>query len=218
MSDPLAANAARAIAFETWMNNVGLAPARWAPERPEHELLAEHYMMGLATSAMEEEAQQLLRGASLRPAFWQQVVDYIGNFTHRVHRVKEEEVFFPALAEWGLLIPEDKEHFEADHRALGDLTRDLCDGVGEGDWEKAFRVVSIYLGRIRPHLAAEEVRLLSPEVAKIPTKDLAPISRRFREIEAEALGSEGRNRIVTLTQGICRSVGLAELHAEIDTW
>ena len=127
-------------------------------------------------------------------------------------------MFFPALQERGLLSPAYSEHFEEDHQALGELTNELCAGVGEGDWEKAFRVVSIYAGRIRPHLEAEERSLLSPEIAGIPESELAPIQKRFREIESDALGEEGRGRILRITQELRRSVGLAELHTVIDTW
>lgn len=209
---------ARAAAFETWMRNAAAAGGRVEPERPEQELLAEHHMMGLAISAMEGEARQLLRGASLRPDFWQLAVDFIGNFTHRVHRVKEEEVFFPALSERGLLTPEYCRHFAEDHEALGGLTLELCDGVAEGDWEKAFRVVSIYLSRIRPHLEMEERSLLAAEVSEIPEPVVADIQRRFHEIEVVGLGTEGRSRVVSITQELRRAVGLAELHTVIDAW
>lgn len=218
MDDTLAASQARAIAFEDWMRTAYSPPGTVEVERPEQELLAEHHMMGLALSAMENEARQLLRGAPLRPDFWQVAVDFIGNFTHRVHRVKEEQVFFPALQRWGLLTPEYSEHFEEDHLALGSLTHDLCEGVADGDWEKAFRVVSIYLGRIRPHLTAEERSLLAPELAEIPAGELVPIQQRFREIEVQALGSTGRGRIVEISQQLRRSIHFTDLHEPVESW
>ena len=218
MNDSLAASQARAIAFEDWMRTAYSPPGAVEMERPEQELLAEHHMMGLALSAMETEARQLLRGAPLRPDFWRVAVDFIGNFTHRVHRVKEEDVLFPALQSWGLLAPDRCQHFEEDHEALGGLTRELCDGVDEGDWEKAFRVVSIYLDRIRPHLTAEEGTLLMPELVEIPVGELAPIQQRFREIETHVLGAAGRSRILALSQQLRRSIHFTDLHEPVESW
>lgn len=211
------ARAARAAAFDRWLSNAR-ATDGGEFERPEHELLAEHYMMDLALAAMDEEARQLLRGSELRPDFWRTAVEFIGDFTHRVHRVKEEQVFFPALCEWGLLEPEQAEHLAHEHESLGQLTLELYDAIGESDWEKAFRVVASYLGRIRPHLEAEELRLLSPKLAEIPDERMVPIFDRFRAVERDVLGPDGRRKLMEFTQRLCRQVGLADLHEEVNAW
>lgn len=200
------ADRARSKAFESWLETT--RPGATARQRPEQELLAEHHLMGSVLGAMEQEARRLRGGDPLRPEFWGRVVDFIGDFTHRVHRVKEEEVFFPALEGWGLVDPEVCRHLHSDHEKLEDLTRVLCEGVGEGDWEKAFRVVAIYLDRIRPHLEAEEQRLLAPDLGRIPEPGAAFLSRRFASIEAEVLGADGRGEVLALVQSLRRDTGL----------
>jgi hemerythrin-like domain-containing protein len=164
--------------------------------------------MGAVLAAMEKEARGLLRGEPLRPEFWTRVVDFIGNFTHRVHRTKEERIFFPALREWGLLEPAHSGQLERSHGSLKDLTLLLCEGVGEGDWEKAFRVVAIYLGEMRPHLEAEEELLLSPHLVEISEERLEPVRRGFAAVEDEVIGRSGRRAVLDLVRSVCREVDL----------
>ena len=202
---------ARTRAFETWLAN---ANGAGLPQRPEEELLAEHHIMLAVLGAMDAEGKELLHGKPLRPDFWKGVVEFIGNFSHRIHRVKEERFFFPALEAWGLIEPEDCQRLEEDHRALRDLTFLLCDGVNEGDWEKAFRVVAMYLGRVRLHLEAEEAGLLSVDLSEIGDERIAPMLESFAALErAEFIGTS-RLHYVEIADSLCRDVGLMPPSAE----
>lgn len=196
---------ARARAFEAWLEN---ARGDGAPQRPEQQLLAEHHLMLAVLAAMDAEAQRLLQGGVLRPEFWRGVVEFIGNFSHRVHRVKEERFFFPALEAWGLAAPEVCRHIEDDHENLKELTWLLCEGVNEGDWEKVLRVVSMYLGRMRTHIANEERQLLAPALAEVEAQQVRPIFEGFAALETEELGEQGRTDYFELTCSVCRDVGL----------
>ena len=164
--------------------------------------------------AMEAEGKELLHDKPLRPDFLKGAVEFIGNFSHRIHRVKEERFFFPALEAWGLVEPEACQRLEEDHRALRDLTTLLCDGVNEGDWEKAFRVVAMYLGRIRLHLEAEEAGLLSADLSEIWDECIAPMMESFTALErAEFIGAS-RLHYVEIADSLCRDVGLMPPSAE----
>jgi len=200
---------ARALAFQAWLRGGGRGNGSRVRQTPQQELLAEHHLMAAVLEAMTEEARQMLRGDSLRPEFWARVVDVIGNFTHHVHRAKEEQCFFPALGEWGLLEPDDLRQLVQDHAALREMTLDLCEGVSEGDWEKAFRLVAIYVGRMRLHLEAEEERLLSARLDEVPEERLAAVAERFAAIETRTLGAKGRAHYVEVARSLCRDVGLA---------
>ena len=197
--------ATRARALEGWLADARGDAVR---QRPEEQLLAEHQLMLAALAAMEVEAKRLLHGEPLRPDFWRGVVEFIGNFSHRVHRVKEERFFFPALEAWGLIEPETCRHIGDDHESLKELTWLLCDGVNEGDWEKAFRVVSMYLARMRAHLEAEEHRMTIPELAQVDDERVGPVRAGFAAIEAEELGSDGRLEYFDITRSLCRDVGI----------
>jgi hemerythrin-like domain-containing protein len=197
---------ARARAFEAWLK---AARGEAAPQRPEEELLAEHHLMLAVLEAMEAEARRLLDGGVLRPEFWRGVVEFIGNFSHRVHRVKEERFFFPALEAWGLATPGVCRRIEDDHEKLKELTWLLCEGVNEGDWEKTFRVVAMYLARMRDHIDAEERQLLSPALAEVDAERVRPVSEGFAALEAEALGAAGRLGYLEITHSVCTDVGIA---------
>jgi len=196
---------ARTQAFETWLAN---ANGAGLPQRPEEELLAEHHIMLAVLAAMEAEGKELLHGTPLRPEFWKGVVEFIGNFSHRIHRVKEERFFFPALEAWGLVEPEACQRLEEDHRALRDLTALLCDGVNEGDWEKAFRVVAMYLGRMRVHLDVEEIALLSADLSEVGDEHVAPMMESFAALEREEFTGASRLYYVEIADSLCRNVGL----------
>ena len=198
--------AARSRAFAAWLEN---ARGAAKPQRPEQELLAEHYLMQAVLAAMEEEARQLLGHRPLRPEFWKGVAEFIGNFSHRVHRLKEEQILFPALEAWGLLEPEACQRLQADHEELKQLTWLLCDAVHHGDWAQAFRVVAVYLGRMRAHLEGEEGGLLSPGLAGVGAEGIDPLAARFARLEAETLGERGRLPYVEIMRSLCLEAGIA---------
>ena len=193
-------------AFGAWLEN---ARGAARPQRPEQELLAEHHLMQAVLGAMEEESRRLLGGQPLRPEFWRGAVEFIGNFSHRVHRLKEEQILFPALEAWGLLEAEACERLRDDHEALKDLTWLLCDGVHDGEWEKVFRSVATYTGRMRVHLEAEEGGLLAPGLANVGAERMDPLSDGFARLEAETLGAGGRLRFLEISRSLCLDVGIA---------
>jgi len=176
------------------------------PQRPDEELWAEHFLIRSVVEAMREEAMVLREGSPLRPAFWEGVVDFIGNFVHRVHRAKEEDVFFPVLVEQGLIDSEREAHLHDEHSHLKDLTLELCDGVSEGDWEKAMRVVARYLDLMTAHLDAEERHMRNPAVRALPAEEWKDVQRSFGAIEGRVLGESGRREYLELTRSLCADV------------
>jgi hemerythrin-like domain-containing protein len=158
-------------------------------------------------SAMKKEAEDLLARKPLRPEFWSGVVDFIGNFVHRVHRAQEERFFFPKLIELGLIDARDREHLEQDHASLKQLTLALCDGVSEGDWEKALRTVSHYLHIIGPHLDAEEQRLESPVLRSLSDEQVKGLQQEFHSLARAASSETGRRHYLELTRNLCSQTG-----------
>lgn len=200
-SNRAAASAAELVA--AWVSSEGQPHA----QRPEDTLLAEHQLMRAVLSAMEKEAEDLLAGRPLRPEFWADVVDFIGNFVHRVHRVQEERFFFPKLIELDLLDATDQEHLEQDHTLLKQLTLALCDGVNEGDWEKALRVVSRYLHIMESHLDAEEQRLKSPALRSLSDEQVKGLQREFHSFARAASSETSRRHTLELTRSLCSQTG-----------
>lgn len=184
--------------------------AKDAPRQsPVEELRAEHHLMDAVLAAMEREARRLSVHGELRPDFWDGVVDCIGNFTHLVHRRKEEQALFPALKRAGLM--EDggelailtKEH-EGSHQ----LTLDLVDGVSDGDWEKVLRVVHLYLTMARDHLEREEREVFGPLERDLDAAATVKLRQQFDVIEADAIGNRDRKHYLDVARHICVEAGL----------
>jgi hemerythrin-like domain-containing protein len=176
---------------------------------PVDELLAEHCLMRVTMAGMQQEALNLNHNGPLRPQIWSPVVDVIGNFIHRIHRAKEEAVFFPQLLEEGIIDDVDRAHLLDEHQQLKAMTLDLCDGVGEGDWEKVLRTAARYLSLMGTHLRAEEQRFASPSVRALPSEKVSQFRNAFAEIDTAGLGEGGRQHYLELARSICRDTGIS---------
>ncbi|MBK8098171.1 MAG: hemerythrin domain-containing protein [Planctomycetes bacterium] len=184
-------------ALQTW-----LAEAATQRQQPPHlELLAEHVLMTGVLSAMDREAATMVNGGPLRLEFWQDVVDFNGNFVHLSHRVKEESHLIPAMLAAGVLPADHEQAIRREHQAAKDLTLSLCDGVGEGDWEQVQRLVSLYVFRMRAHMSHEESSLLS-HATRLSTAALARLRAGFDAVEAAALRGRSRLEIRRLAERI----------------
>lgn len=124
------------------------------------ELLAEHQLTESALSAMEAEAYRLAHQQAYRPEFWSGMVDFVGNFIHLCHRKKEEACLFPMLAEYGM--KDQVDVWVQDHGHAETMTFDLLEALGEADWEKVLRLVSMYVPSVRAHMATEEKLVFVP--------------------------------------------------------
>lgn len=165
--------------------------------------------MGAVLAAMRQEASQLLRNAPLRPKLWGRAVDFIGNFTHRVHRVKEEDLLFPVLSEYGLIPLSTTARLDRQHGVLHGLTVELCDGVSSGDWESTVRVVSRYVDLMGPHLAEEEDSLLAAATARLDGERIAEVREAFDRLEAERMPPKGRLHYLGVARALCEDTGVS---------
>ena len=179
------------------------APAR----SPHQDLLAEHQLMATVLAAMEKEVERMLKGGELRPAFWSDVVDFNGNFVHRCHRVKEEEHLVPVLVAQGSLARQQQEAIREEHRSGRDLTLELCEAVGEADWEKVLRLVSIYLHILRPHMQREESGIFAL-AAGLPGTVRQQLLGAFDEVDRRVLADRGRRHFVTVARRLAVAAGV----------
>jgi hemerythrin-like domain-containing protein len=176
---------------------------------PVDELLAEHWLMRAALAGMRQEALDLRRNRPLRPQLWSKVVDVIGNFIHRIHRVKEEAVFFPRLLQDGIIDASDRAHLLDENEQLQSLALALCDGANEGAWEKAMRIAARYLSLMESHLRSGEQRLVNPLVRALPPETERQLREAFTEIETARLGEADRGHYLELVRTICRETGVS---------
>lgn len=191
-------------AFDLWLAQGAALPGS---QSPGHELLAEHHVMEAVLAAMEVEAETMLTGGSLRPEFWADVVDFNGNFVHMCHRVKEEEHLIPVLFRTGLLEARQEQAIREEHRSGKELTLALCEGVGEADWEKVMRLVSIYVHILRPHMRREETGIFAL-AATLPEAAQQDLRRAFAAVDGRALGERGRRHFVAIARRLANQNGV----------
>ena len=183
-------------------------PGASGRQRPEDELLAEHHVMSAVLLAMEEEARRTNGGAVLRQSFWSQVVEFINEFVHKCHRVKESTFFFPTLVRSGLIEDERSSVLEKEHEIAHDLTEHLWSRAFEGDWEGVVRLVSAYVYFMRPHMRREEDNLIRHSLSKLSDEDQAALRRGFQDVEARAMCKHSRAHYVDVARVLCRAAGV----------
>lgn len=179
-----------------------------APQHPVDELLAEHHLIGIALDAMHAEAHRLGRRSLLRNDVWADLLDFVGNFVHLVHRRKESQCLQPRLASAGA----EGARFEVvsdEHDRIGRLTLALVDGITEGDWEKVLRIAHQYVAIARPHLRGEEAGLLIVARRMCEEPALGEVQAEFARLEAFGLGERDRAYYLALVERIAHRTGLS---------
>lgn len=175
------------------------------------ELIAEHHMMDVVLAAMDREARKLGQHQLLRLEFWEDVVDWTGNYVHQCHRRKEEEALFPVMLSHVGADQQLVEAIAAEHRQAKQLTLDLLDGVDEGDWEKVLRAAHLYVRLAREHLVREQTEVFEPAVRLLDAGQHAALRRAFDAIERDALGDRDRLYYLEVARRLARGAALPDL-------
>lgn len=178
------------------------------PQHPIDELLAEHHLMEFTLSAMCAEVQRLANRAPLRIDVWADVVDFMGNFVHLVHRRKETLCLKAILADPDVGETPALKRTAAEHARIERLTVSIVEAANGGDWEGVLRAAHQYLAITRPHLRAEESGLFPLCRQHLTPEQLERLQEDFARVEAQVLGDRGRLHYLDLTQ---RLVQVAEL-------
>jgi hemerythrin-like domain-containing protein len=174
-------------------------------QHPADELHAEHMLQRPVLEALRREARRLAEGQPLRPAFWRDAVDVIGNYVHRVHRQKEERCMFPLMAELGW---DENALFRSDHRRAEEVTLELCDAVESADWEAVVRLALLYATEMEKHMEHEEESVLAVAREIMLQDEAESVRSEFAQIEREVLGEGGRARSIEVVLRLCRLAGL----------
>lgn len=193
------------VEFMQWVK-AARDPSGARTQHPVDELLAEHYIMDSVLAAMEREARRLVVHRQLRPDYWEDVVDYVGNYVHQIHRRKEEQGLFPKLVNRTVDVMQiAKEHVQARN-----LTVDLLEGVSQGDWERVLRAAHVYLQVAKEHLPREESQAFEPARTLLDAAQTAEVRAKFNELEAFGLGDRTRLYYLELAQRLCQRAGLED--------
>lgn len=175
------------------------------------QVLADHFMMDIVLSVITREAHALAERRPLRTELWDDVVDFVGNYVHQIHRRKEEQALFPALAAAGLVhLGDEVTTTIREHQHARALTVELLTSAGDGDWESVIRVVSAYVAMLEPHMAREERHFLVPLRARMDAQLGEVLRAQFRAIEAVSLEGRGRMHYLRVVQRLAAAAGLSD--------
>lgn len=189
--------------FRTWVRTCATGPRDLLS--PAEELLAEHHLAGGVILAMEEGANQLAEGSHM-PGFWNNVVEFIGNFIHLVHRSKETHCFAAAV-DAGTLAQKDSATLEREHEGAKQTTLALIAAIERGDWEGTYDHVAYYSHVMRPHMAHEE-RTLIPGLRNIPREVQTSLRTAFNDVEASKMRPRNRKYYLDLVRRTCGQIGV----------
>src|SRR5215468_7878224 len=88
--------------LDAWAKEAELSREQRRAQHPVDELLAEHHLIRIVLAAMRAEAARFSREKKLRLEFWEDAVDFVGNFGLLRHYRKKANHLFPVLAKNGL--------------------------------------------------------------------------------------------------------------------
>lgn len=192
--------------FLVWADAAEAEPARPGSQHPIDELLAEHHLIRKVLEAVQTEAGKIRQKKHLDLDFWDGAVEIIGNFGLLFHYAKKANHLFPAIEPFGM-----KDKIKAlDQRQQQDIdvTLELCNAVSEGDWETVQRLVSLYVGTKRDHMAREEQEVLLPAKTLLSEDAAGALRRTFDAMQSPP----GKSRKVYLEAAlrVIREAGLPD--------
>jgi hemerythrin-like domain-containing protein len=165
------------LELREWAEEAKLSRDARRKQHPVDELVAEHQLIRLVLNAMRAEAGRFSRDKELRLEFWEDAVDFVGNFGLLRHYRKKANHLFPLLAKHGLA--KALEGLDAEQSKDIELALELCDAIGDGDREAVTRLVALYADVKKRKMEHEEQQLLQPGKAALPAEALPDLRAHF---------------------------------------
>jgi len=174
-------------------------------------LMNEHRTIERVLDAVERAAAYLVRGGSVRPAFFTEAITFLKGFADGRHHHKEEELLFPALVEAGLpreagpvaVMLDEHVHGRALIAAMADGARRLADGDA-GAARALSEASQAYVELLRDHIMKED-HVLFPMAARMVTGAAATtLAADFSRAQADEAVAELRDRFAVLADDLAR--------------
>jgi hemerythrin-like domain-containing protein len=196
--------------FEDWLKTAR-SPGAPRTQHPLDELIGEHHLIDVVLAAIERGARRLSVHEVMQPEFWEDVVDFVGNFVVQCHHRKEEEALLPLVrdpAEGDAAPP--AQVLSLQHDQARQLAYDLLDGVNEGDWEKLLRAAHLFIRLEREHLVTEERDVFEPARRIATAAELSAARATADAVERAAFQDRDRLYYVAVARRLTRAAGLPD--------
>ncbi|MBZ5592538.1 MAG: hemerythrin domain-containing protein [Acidobacteriia bacterium] len=160
---------------------------------PLQALIKEHRVLGVVLNALDLEMQHL-DGQPFPMESFRQALDFLTNFTHHWHLIKEEERLFPLLWEKGVPLengPLGKlmaEHQTArNHLAAIRTHLEAAQKGDPGALTQLLSEVRVHVAFTREHMRKEEHGVFNVARTLLDQQDMERLAREFEEVEQEQI-------------------------------
>lgn len=169
--------------------------------KPTQELEREHQAIQLALKILDKMIHNLETGDEVSPEDFGRVMDFFRIFTDKCHRTKEEDIFYPVMAEVEImgLGGEDLVAMMLTEHDLGrEYVKKMSEGVErykQGDNDASFTIMEVardYISLLSQHIDKED-KILYPIVdAHITEEQEHELLKQFAVMEHTVIG-EGKH-------------------------
>lgn len=186
------------------------AAALRPPADPLDVLRHEHDVILQVLAALE----QVVQVDGPLPQVLAEALPFCEDYADRRHHGKEEELLFPALAEWGLPVEMgpigvmEQQHVEA--RSLLGQMRSVLRGAprhAPNDAGRLADVIRRYVSLMREHIGIENEVLFTVARHTLPPAAIERLGRRFAQADA-ALGAAFESRCLARARTVCELAGV----------
>jgi hemerythrin-like domain-containing protein len=170
-------------------------------------LMAEHEVIKRVIASLEIAAGKLERGENVQPAFFTDAADFIKGFADGCHHVKEEQVLFKTMSEYGTPVqngPIGAMLFE--HEQGRQFTRGMREAalkMAGGDKNARSEVVQNargYAALLRQHINKENNVLFPMADQVIPVAEQDGVFEGFEHVEHEETGEGVHEKYLGLAE------------------
>jgi hemerythrin-like domain-containing protein len=172
------------------------------------ELRSEHGAMMKIYSALPRLISGLGPGETESRRSLERVMDFLTAYVDQCHHAKEEEIFFPAIREAGLIsLDELIKELTSEHAVGREMVQEMEKSLVRMGESKASAkgfsaIASRYVGLFRQHIRKENGILFPAADEKLTAEIQQRVLHGFRKIDRDRIGEDRRIAFRRLAEGI----------------
>jgi hemerythrin-like domain-containing protein len=152
-------------------------------------LMAEHRGIEAVLTVLEQACDALAAGRPVPPDLIPKCVDFFRNFADRCHHFKEEEHYFPRLAQRGIAVAGGPVGVMLEEHAVGrQHLASLEDAHARGDWRAVVAEGRAYAHLLRQHIRKEDECLFPMGNRVLTPADQESLANAFDDVERLEMG------------------------------